>query len=202
MQTQDWPSPQCPNFWQYFPDLREEEAAQDLAGAEIARRAARLLRRRVQRVAHWFGISDPHSIDDVCQDVVLKMGRGLAARWSAACGTARSYLDGVIRMTIREHLRVRSTRQAESISAESSIRDLADARMTSPPNAVSLREWLERLRRWFERLARPQREALLRVTGPLFGHPAPLGPARANDYVVKHRLIARLRDAWRGHDAP
>lgn len=195
-----WPSPQLADFWEYFPGLRKEAEDQGLTETEITRRALRILRRCVARIAYWFGIRDTSLIDDLTQLVVLKMAEGAAAAWRPERGSARAYLNGVIKRSIQEMMRRQALRHTCPI-ADRMIRNQDSAEV---PEAASLHEWVERLRHWWDSLSGRQRLALVRIDGPYFGIEAhgDVGRATRNDYVIKSRLLATLRAQWRGLDGP
>lgn len=195
-----WPSPRLADFWEYFPDLHEEAEDQSLTEAEISRRAFRILRRLVARIAYWFGIRDASDIDDLTQLIALKMATSAAAGWKPELGSARTYLNGVIKRSVQESIRRQAVRQIGPI-ADDLLREHDAAEI---PEKASLNEWVRRLRLWWDSLSGRQRLALVRIDGPYFGIESfgDVGRATRNDYVIKSRLLTALREQWRGFDGP
>lgn len=186
-----WISPDHRIFWPCFGDLREESELQKLSNEELSRRAYRLLRRFVKRIGHWFQITDDATIDEICREVWLRMEGGLADRWNPAKGTAPNYLNGVIKVIVMEHARLRAARRTERLDHEWA--EFVDTRSPDPVEAAILAERTDLLLKWFKKQTKRQQLALRRRFGPLFGVAAEGGTV-PNDYVIKHRLMPRLRE--------
>lgn len=198
MSPDRWLVPGTPTFALYFEELSwrfntrqfDERTAQQLADRQI--------KRLMERVAQKHGRNDAATVEDLCQDLKVRVAEmDAASKYDPAKGSPRDHLSGIADMVGMEKFVRRKPPRAASLEA------VPEPTVDGEQFGLRVRR-AERadLKRMLRCLTPGERRAVEAQFGRLPDSPPPTStrtrrPRRPNDPDVLRHVVEKLRK-WRG----
>lgn len=172
--TDLWLVPGSASLALFMPDLYVRCERGEITETELYLLIERRLLAIVIGAMHDLGVRNISLIEDLVQELRLRLATMNAVeRFDPAQSLPTTYLAGVARMLIREQLWRRQ--RPEPIDGDTL--DQMGQEGTQLDRAVR-DELLAELKHWLAQLSAGEIRAIVQAYGPIFEHPAPIGPRR------------------------
>lgn len=185
-----WLEPGTSTFAAFFPELHEEyEVGRD---QDMVRR---LMDRRLQWIvkplACKYGRPDPQSVEDLIQDLKIRVAEmDAASRYDPRRGTPLTFLRSIAEFVAMERFRRRQLPRMKSLGAHDEPSDEA-----GPSEVAEWRDLLDRVERVIKQFGRADARCLVQQLRPIVGEMYDKGwTRRLTSPGVLERLIESLRE--------